>query len=170
MRSSLDDAARSLKVGRFDVPGRIEALLAQSASLEKELDAVRASQRSDVASELASGAAKHGDFQLVVAEVDLGGNEMRQLALAVRDRSESPVAVILGSSSGGKGAIVGVLSRELVDRGISAAELIRGGAAEMGGGGSRDPELAQAGGPHGERIGAALDLARAAAIKALSEL
>jgi len=59
------------------------------------------------------------------------------------------------------------VSDDLVATGISAGELLAEGARILGGGGSRDPRLAQAGGPHGERIRDAVAVARERARSAL---
>ena len=92
------------------------------------------------------------------------------MALGIRDRVGGPCAVIVGSSAGGKGALVGLLSTDLVDKGLSAAELIAEAARALGGGGSSDPELSQAGGPRGDLLGNALDSVRERAERALAEL
>jgi alanyl-tRNA synthetase len=78
--------------------------------------------------------------------------------------------VVVGSSDGGKGNLVAVASKELVERGVSAGELIGGAARMLGGGGSRDPELAQAGGPNGQKLSAALETAREESSQALAAL
>jgi alanyl-tRNA synthetase len=88
----------------------------------------------------------------------------------VRDRIGGPCLVVLGASDGGKGALVGVVSNELVERGISVGELLSGGARILGGGGSLDPELAQAGGPRGDQLQTALDTVRDESGRALAEL
>jgi alanyl-tRNA synthetase len=87
----------------------------------------------------------------------------------VRDRIGSG-AVVLASTNAGKGALIGAVTPDLVAAGVSAAEIILPAARLLGGGGSRDPELAQAGGPEGDRLGEALDAAREAAAKALAEV
>lgn len=170
LRSTVERLAGSLQVGTGDVTGRVDALLEANRRLEKELDSVRASGRSDLAESLVADAARIGDQLLVGAVVDLSGSELRQLALAVRDRASSPIVVILGSAADGKAAIVGLVSPPLVTAGISAAELIGSAAAEVGGGGSRDPELSQAGGPLADRLPAAMEIARERAEKALTAL
>ena len=81
--------------------------------------------------------------------------------MKVRDRLGSGV-VVLGSSVNGKGALLGLVSRDLVEGGFSAADIVLVGARILGGGGSRDPELAQAGGPRGAKLGEALDAIREA--------
>jgi alanyl-tRNA synthetase len=170
LRSDLDHVARTLSVGSADVPTRVEALLETNRQLEKELAAVRSAERSDLAASLIGEARSVGDSLALIARADLGGNELRQLALSIRDRSDRPIVIVLGSSAGEKGALIGLVSKSLVEQGISSAELISSAAAELGGGGSRDPELAQAGGPHGERVDAALDIAGNAVEKALKAL
>jgi alanyl-tRNA synthetase len=58
----------------------------------------------------------------------------------------------------------------LVERGLSAGELLGEPARKLGGGGSQDPELAQAGGPNGSELAAALDNAREVSGRALADL
>jgi alanyl-tRNA synthetase len=170
MRDDLDRVARALKVASTDAPERVEAILAKSLDLEKQIDAVRSRERTELAESLARGASRVGEHKLVVASADLGGDELRQLALAIRNLAGPGTAVIVGSNQGGKGALVGLISTDLVAAGVSAADLITPGAREMGGGGSRDPELAQAGGPEGGRLNDALARSKEAAEKALSAL
>ena len=171
IRSGLDRAGRLLKVGPPEVPARVEALLERVGTLEEELDVIRSQRRSELAAELAGQATRVGDHFLVVASAaDLDPNSLRQLALGIRDRLGSPSVVVIGSAHQTKGSLVGLVTTDLVESGVSAAEMIRGAAAELGGGGSRDPELAQAGGPHGEKLDAALALARDNAERVLGSL
>jgi len=90
--------------------------------------------------------------------------------LGVRDRIRGSSLVVVGSASNGKGSLVGVLTQDLVERGLGAGDLLVEAAAELGGGGSRDPELAQAGGPNGSALQTALDTARDRAGRALADL
>jgi alanyl-tRNA synthetase len=171
IRSGLDQAGRLLKVARPDVPARVEALLERVGTLEAELEVIRSQRRSELAVELAGQATRVGESSLLVAAApDLDANSLRQLALGIRDRLGSPSVVVIGSAHQTKGSLVGLVTTDLVESGVSAAEMIRGAAAELGGGGSRDPELAQAGGPHGEKLDAALALARDNAERVLGSL
>jgi len=171
LRAGLDRTGRLLKVSGPEVPGRVEALLERVDALEGELEAIRSQRRGELAVELAGQATRVGESSLVVApSADLDGNALRQLALGVRDRLGSPSVVVIGSSHGGKGSLVSVITKDLVSSGISAARIIETAAGELGGGGSRDPELAQAGGPRGENLDTALGLARESAEQALGSL
>ncbi|MGH8944980.1 MAG: alanine--tRNA ligase [Acidimicrobiia bacterium] len=171
MRSSLSEASSMLNTGPFDVPGRIAALMERLSELEERAESIASSRRGEVAGELTAQAEKIGESSMVVAELEqVEGNELREIALGIRDRLGPPALVVLGSGVDGKGALVAVATKDLVERGISAADLITEAAKELGGGGSRDPELAQAGGPRGERLKTAMAAAREQAEKALSGL
>ena len=169
MRSTLDEVGSMLKAAPAEIPSRVERLLLSVDGLEKQIDAMRSQERGSAAKEMAEAAVKVGDHKLLVADGgELAGGELRQLALTVRDHLGSSSVVIVGSNAGGKGALVGLLSSNLVESGFSAADMIKEAAATLGGGGSRDPELAQAGGPNGEKLDEALDQARNAAEAALA--
>jgi alanyl-tRNA synthetase len=171
VRNALGRTGELLRTPPDQVPQRVEQLLEKVHGLEERLDAIASQRMGQVAEELAADPPKVGEVSLVVAEAgDVDGNELRQIALGIRDRIRGPSLVVLGSAHGGKGAIVGLASADLVEKGLSAGEMIAGAARELGGGGSRDPELAQAGGPDGSRLPAALDTARSAAEQALSDL
>ncbi len=170
VREALDGAGRLLKVPPLEVPGRIETLTRKVEELEDEIEAIRSQRRSALAADLAGQARSAGDgVQVVVAPVgELAPDQLRQLAMGVRDRIGRGI-VVLGATNGGKGALVGLVTRDLVDTGLSAADLISEPARKLGGGGSRDPELAQAGGPNGDGLEEALALAADRAMAALTE-
>jgi alanyl-tRNA synthetase len=171
IRTGMDHAGRLLKAARPDVPARVEALLERVGTLEAELEVIGSQRRGELAVELAADAVRVGEASLLVAAApDLDAAALRQLALGIRDRLGPPSVVVVGSAHRGKGSLVGLVSKDLVESGLSAAEMIRAAAAELGGGGSRDPELAQAGGPHGEMLDAALAVARQTAESALGSL
>ena len=170
MRASLDTACGLLRSGPMDVPARLASLLDKNKDLEAKLSAVADQGRSTDAQALVAEALKIGKVHMVVAERSgLAPDELRQLALLVKQQLGSSV-VIIGSSIGEKGALVASVTADLVANGLSGADLISSAARLLGGGGSRDPELAQAGGPKGTNLSESLDLAREATEKALSEV
>jgi alanyl-tRNA synthetase len=171
VRNELDRAGRLLKTSGSEVPARVEALLGRVEGLESELEAIRSQRRGELAAELAGQATRVGDVALLVGSAPgLDGNGLRQLALGVRDRLGAPSVIVVGSEQGGKAALIGLVTKDLVGQGVSAAEIISEAAKDLGGGASRDPELAQAGGPHGERVDEALARARDRAERALGSL
>jgi len=87
-------------------------------------------------------------------EADTRG--LRSAADEVRRRFGS-VAAALGTVVGGRAQVVVVLSRDLVERGLSAARLVKGVGEELAGGGGGREDLAQAAGPKVQALAAALE-------------
>ena len=168
VRDGLADVGRFLGVPLSDVPARVRRLAEKADELRDELDRRTQEARSVVAADLAGAARRSGDASWLVAELDdYPPAALREVAVQVRDRLGSGV-VVLGSRVGGKGALLAVVSRDLVGRGVSAGDLVMAGARVLGGGGSRDPELSQAGGPKGAKVGEALDAIREAVARRLA--
>ena len=88
-------------------------------------------------------------------------NTMKQLIDQCRKKPEAgPLAIFLATAlSADKVVLVAGLSRDLVDRGLSAGNWVKEVAPTVGGGGGGKPDLAQAGGKQPENISAALEKA-----------
>jgi alanyl-tRNA synthetase len=119
------------------------------------------------ADELASTAAEIGGMKVVTAQRD--GVDQRAL-LNLADRVKSKLgegAVVLGGANDGRVALVASFTGGAVERGLSAADIIRGAAEVIGGGGGGRDDVAQAGGRDPERLDEALSAAREAIERAL---
>jgi alanyl-tRNA synthetase len=98
-------------------------------------------------------------------------DDLRRLALVVRDEMGSGVAVLIGTSPDGtKAGLAVAVSADLQAKGVSAAEVAGDAAKTLGGGTARNPELVTGGGPRVENIEAALEQARSKAIEAVGGL
>jgi len=86
-------------------------------------------------------------------------DEVRDLAVSLRDRPGMK-AVVLISSPGGKG--VAVAAAVDPESGLNAGEIIADAVKAVGGGGGKGEHLATAGGRNADGIDEALQLARAA--------
>jgi len=167
MRRQLGRVADVLRTQPSGLVQAAAALTGRVRDQEARLEAFEQQARSETATRLLATADEHNGAKLLVASTaDLGVDGLRALAYQLRDRLGSGIGVV-GSTQSGKGALVAFVSADLVAGGLSAAEIIRPAAQVLGGGGSRDPELAQAGGPRGDRLEDALAEARAAAQGAL---
>ncbi len=167
-RQALEKAARHLHTGLLEVPERVRGLLGEIARLEEEL--ASASQAQAVtADSLLEQAVTCGDAKFVVAEVPgANPNQMRQWIDQLR-KHHAPIAVLLIGGSGGKLMLVSGVSRELVDRGVSAGNWVQKVAPVLGGGGGGRPDMAQAGGKDASKVPEALELARQVAQEMLGQ-
>jgi alanyl-tRNA synthetase len=167
MRREIEEAAAALHAQPGQLVVAASSLARRLEEQEERIERFEAQARSETSSELMEQVEKHGDFALLVARRDdLDGDGLRALAFQVRDRL-GPGMGVLGSVSDGKGALIAFASDDLVADGTSAGEIIATAARTLGGGGSRDPNLAQAGGPQGDRMDDALEEARVTAQEAL---
>ena len=160
IRAALRDAARLLNTSLFDVPQRIDGLLQDVQQLRQQLAQLAQSEQVSADTLLETGQPV-GSTLVIVAEVSgANPNVLRQLIDQLRKKSGS-VAVLLAAAAGpDKVLLVAGLTRDLLDRGLSAGEWIRQVAPVVGGGGGGKPDMAQAGGKYPDQIGAALEKAR----------
>jgi alanyl-tRNA synthetase len=93
--------------------------------------------------------------------------QLLDLASRIQDRLGGESAVVLGGAEGERVALVALVSKPAVDRGVSAADLIGEAAPVIGGGGGGREGMAQAGGREPAKLDEALGAARAAIDRAL---
>jgi alanyl-tRNA synthetase len=149
----------SLKVRPEELPDRIASLLAQLRDAQKEIDRHRAAQVQQLAAQAAQSPRDVFGVSLVAREAgESAPDELRSFALDVRGRmpAERPVVVAVGGVVKGRPQIVVATNEEARRWGLSAGDLVRTGAAVLGGSGGGKPDVAQGGGSDPDRIGEAL--------------
>jgi alanyl-tRNA synthetase len=111
-----------------------------------------------------------GALVAAVVEESLQANPKQLLDLANRVQSKlgQPSAVVLGGAFGGKAGLVALVSKEVVERGVSAGSIIREIAPIVGGGGGGRDDMAQAGGRDPSKLDEAISGARAAVERELA--
>ncbi len=151
-------AAEALGTTSDDLPLAAERMRGEFKALRDEIQELRRAVAGNRAGELAADAVDG----VVVARVDgTTRDEVRELALAVRQQPGVRAVVIGGEPDGGGVALVAAVTR---DSGLEARTLIADAARTVGGGGGgKNPELAVAGGRDASRLDEALAQARAAA-------
>jgi alanyl-tRNA synthetase len=150
----LRELAATLGVPTEDLADGMDKRLGELDSLRKEVRSLRRELADGTSVQLA-GSAVDGR---IVARVDSERREdVRELAVALRDQPGVEV-VVLGSSPGGKG--VALVSAVTAESGLHAAELIADAAKLVGGGGGRAADLAMAGGKLPEHLDEALSAVR----------
>ena len=153
----LRDLAARLKVRPDEAAERLDAVIEERRRLEREL----AEARKKLA--MGGGGGEGGAPIIHVGAINMlarsvegvAPKDLRGLVDEGKRQIGSGVVAIVGVNDGKAGLVVGVTS-DISER-ISAVDLVKAGAAALGGsGGGGRPELAQAGGPDGTRAEAAL--------------
>jgi len=158
----LKGAAAALRTTPDEVEARVVALLDERRKLEREL----AEAKKALALGGGSGAAQAADedvggvkFSGQVLE-GLDPKELRGLLDQAKQRLGSGVAVIVAVNEG-KASIAAAVTEDLTGK-VSAVDLVRAGVEALGGkGGGGRPDMAQGGGPDGDKGAAAIAAAKA---------
>jgi len=154
-------AADILKTTPADLPERIGALLEERKKLERDLSQAR--QALALGSVGGGGAGDSGDGSKDIAGIAFSGRcldgvpakELRGMVDAAKKKLGSGVVAFIGVNDGKAALTIGVTD-DLTDR-LSAVDLVRVGAAAVGGkGGGGRPDMAQAGGPDGNAADTAI--------------
>ncbi len=162
----LREVASLLRSTPPEIPERIRALQAELRDRNDELKSLRSQVAAGEAVTLAAGAR---DGVVATHRDGASADELSRLAQAVRDALESGVVVLTGASpDGGKAGIAVGVTRDLVDRGVSAAEIAQPAAKVLGGGTARRPDLVVGGGPNVGAVAEALEVAAAKAREAIA--
>ena len=168
LRSDLERTAAALGAQPGRVVEAAQTLSLRAKEQEERIEEFEQQSRSAAAKDLLGEIEEHNGRNVLVSRQEgLTGDALRALAFQVRDRLGSGIGV-LGSTTDGKGALIAFISDDLVAEGFSAGDIIGEAAKLLGGGGSRDPRLAQAGGPNGDRLDDALEVARTTARAAVT--
>ena len=150
----LTDVAERLKSAPEQLPERVAALVEERRRLDRELAETR--------KKLASGGGGDAGAKTIAGVAFAGrvldgvpARDLRGMADELKQQVGSGVVAIASADQGKASLVVGV-TEDLTDR-LSAVELVRVGAATLGGaGGGGRPDMAQAGGPDGDATAAAI--------------
>jgi len=147
----------------------VEAMLGRREELERERRSAGAGEIEKRVAKLAGAAGERAGVKVLAARCDAPD---AQALLDLSDRLKSRLgdaAVVLGSASDGRVHLVANFTRTATERGLSAVEVVRKAAAEVGGGGGGRDTMAQAGGRDPEKLERALEVAREAIEAKLSQ-
>jgi len=167
----LGEIAGTLRTRAEDAPEAVRTLAHERRALEKALKQgpATAGGASGVDVEaLAARAEQLEGAQVLTAVVQAA--DAKGL-LDVLDRVKGRLqgaAILLGTATEGRVHLVASVAPELVARGVKAGAIVKTAAERVGGGGGGRDTMAQAGGRDPERLGEAIETARAAILAALA--
>lgn len=155
----LSAVASPLKCQTSESPARVQKLLDQMKSLQKENDQLKQKVLLAEADDMLNAVVEHEDIKILCKKVEVGDVEsLKNLAHSLRSKLVTGV-VVLGAEINGKAMLVVGVSDPLVAKGVKAGAIINPIARIVSGGGGGHPKLAQAGGKNPEKLGEAIDAA-----------
>ena len=159
MEGALGGVAGTLRVLKPEVPARVNALLDQVRSLEKELDALKGKLASAQGDELLARAVDVAGLKVLAATLQgADAKALRETMDKLKDKLKS-AAIVLATVEGGKVQLAAGVTADRTAK-IKAGELVNFVAQQVGGKGGGKPDMAMAGGTDPSKLSAALDSVR----------
>ncbi|MCL2514968.1 MAG: alanine--tRNA ligase, partial [Microbacteriaceae bacterium] len=158
-RAIVNELTSNLKTPREKLPERINDLVANLKAAEKKIAQFEAKQLAEKVPALAQTAARAGKVLLVAQDAGelKSGDELRQLAMGVRERLGTDAAVVaLTATVGGRPLVLVATNQAARDAGAKAGALVGIAAGVLGGRGGGKDDLAQGGGAEASAVPAAL--------------
>ncbi|MFD1018856.1 alanine--tRNA ligase [Thalassobacillus hwangdonensis] len=158
--SVLTEAADRLKTKQDQVPERIETLFQEMKDLQKENDSLAQKLSNMEASSILDDVEEVDGVKVLAKQVDVKDvNALRGMMDELKQKVGSGI-ILLATPNGDKVQLIAGVSKDLVEKGFHAGQLVKGAASRCGGGGGGRPDMAQAGGKDPSRIQEALDFAK----------
>ena len=156
---ALESVAHALHSPVSDIESRIASVTEaldrerkRADGLERELARLRSGDLLGQAQDVAG-------VKVLAARVpESSADALREMGDRLRDRLGSGV-ILLGAVNDERPFLICFVTRDLVERGLHAGNIVKAAAAEIGGGGGGRPEMAQAGGRFPDKLDDALALA-----------
>jgi alanyl-tRNA synthetase len=143
-----------------DVLKGIQMLMDANADLQRQLDAMLVEKSRQVKAELLSKVTKSGDINMIVEQVDLPAEQIKNISFELKNQIDN-LYCFIGTSVDGKPHLSLILSENLVaDKGLNAMTIIRNLAKEIKGGGGGQTFYATAGGKDVSGLASALEKAK----------
>ena len=141
--------------GTKDLAASIAKLQEENASLKASVEQLQKEKAAGVARDIE---AKLAASPVLVERMDSDVNALKDAVMALRN-NHPDMAVVLGSVTSGKPALLIVLGESRVAAGLNAGQMVRTLGKEIQGGGGGQPHFATAGGKNPDGLDKALALA-----------
>ena len=140
-----------------DLEERLKSLFEQCSTQEKELRSLKKKGIGERATALASGAKKGSSgLHFVAAKVEATNpSEMRNFAVQTAAKL-GPGLIVLGGVFGAKATVLALSSKEAIEKGYAAGEIVRKITSQCSGKGGGKPDFAMGGGCDPDKLSAAL--------------
>ena len=136
----------------------IEKILEGNDALSRELDEMRREKIVELADKIVAEASCTHDVLLIARRSEYKTDFLKDLAYALRQRSDRLV-LVMGNVVDGKATLSVMLSDAIVERGVDAGAVVREAAKLIGGGGGGQKFYPTAGGKNPDGVQAAIDRA-----------
>ena len=152
-----DELSISMKTTKDELLNKVNMLKKEAKDKDKEIQKLNNELLRGNISEILDKYEEINGIKLFALYLkDKDANTLREIADRIKDKNES-CAVILASDLGDKVLFVSAVTKDLVERGVHAGNMVKEAAVIAGGGGGGRPDFAQAGGKNPGKIDEAIE-------------
>ncbi|HSH35684.1 alanine--tRNA ligase [Schnuerera sp.] len=158
LEQDINRISQIVKSNRNDIIGKIENITEELKEKDKQIESLKSKMASSIAEEILDSRKEINGINIIMHKVDnMDMNSLRNLGDELKNSINSGV-IVLASVSNGKLSFVSMVTKDLIEKGIHAGNLIREVAKITGGGGGGRPDMAQAGGKDISKVEEALSM------------
>jgi len=154
-QQQLGNIAGMLKTNSGQAQEKVQQLLSQNRSLEKELQQLKGKLASSQGGDLASQAIEVDGIKVLAARLESGDAKSLRDTVDQLKNKLGAAAVLLAAVDGDKWSLVAGVTKDETKR-VKAGDLVNSVAQQMGGKGGGRPDMAMAGGKDPSGLDAAL--------------
>ena len=156
----INEVCTTVKAKEDNLVARVGHLLDETKSLAKELNEVKAKMSLQSADSILDSKVDINGVNIVTSKFeDMDMDTLRNTADTLRDKLSSGV-VVLANVAGGKINFVATATKDVVEKGVHAGNIVKEVAKIAGGKGGGRPNMAQAGAPDVNKVDEALNHAK----------
>lgn len=158
--SMISEVAKLLKAREDNILNKVQNIVEETKSLEKELHDIKSKLSMQNADSVLDSKIEINGVNLVTNKYEgMNMDTLREVADTLRDKLDSGVLVIANVCDG-KINFVATASKEAINKGVHAGNLVREVAKVAGGKGGGRPNMAQAGANDESKVEEALEYAK----------
>jgi len=158
LERDMDNISHALKTSRKDLVDRVYSMIDEFKEKDKEIESLKSKMASSIADDILNAKKEVDGINVItysVENMDMDG--LRRLGDEIRNALGSGV-LVLASVAGDKVLFVAMVTKDVVDQGLHAGNIVREVAKVAGGGGGGRPDIAQAGGKDPSKVVEALGI------------
>ncbi len=153
----LEDASATLKTSSHELVRRAEGIMRELREREREVEALQAKLANYESAGIMDQVREIKGIRVLAAKVSVPDMEaLRNMGDTLKEKLSSGV-VILGAVNEGKVNFIVMATKDTLEKGVHAGNIVKEVAKAAGGGGGGRPDMAQAGGKNPEKITEALE-------------
>lgn len=146
LEKKLQETGKLLKTTPDKLTEKVAHLLSENKALHSEVDSLKSKLAKDAMGDVMDQVVDVKGIKLLAAKVEgVDMNGLRDLGDQLKEKLGEGV-ILLASATGSKVSLVAMATKEAMDKGAHAGNLIKAVASLVGGGGGGRPNMAQAGG------------------------